>query len=72
METVDQLLQGMLSLPLRFIDEYFSLFAASTKFRPVYLGHERTAVTSETSENTIFVRFYVALCHLMLTLQIAN
>ena len=40
------------------------LFAASTKFRLVYLGHERTTMTSETSKNTR--------CHLMLTLQIAN
>ena len=33
----------------------------------IYIGHEKTAMTSETSENPIFVRFYLTLCYLMLT-----
>lgn len=36
-------------------------------FCHIYFCHERTMVTSETSENTIFVRFYFTLCSLMLT-----
>ena len=37
--------------------------------RHIYFCHERTTMTSETSENTIFIRFYFTLCYLMLTLQ---
>ena len=51
-----------------FMDGFFSLFAAWTIFRHIYFCHERTTtMTSETSENTICVRFYFTLCYLMLT-----
>jgi len=36
-------------------------------FRHIYFCHERTTMTSETAENTIFVRFHFTLCYLMLT-----
>ena len=36
-------------------------------FRHIYFCHEGTTMASETSENTIFVRFYSTLCYLMLT-----
>ena len=49
------------AIAMRFIDEYFSLFVARTIFRHVYFCHEGTKMTSETSENTIFVRFYFTL-----------
>ena len=55
------------AIAMRFIDEYFSLFAAWTIFRHIYFCHERTAMTSEISENTIFVRFYFTRCYQMLT-----
>ena len=55
------------AIAMRFIDEYFSLLAASTIFRHIYFCHERTTMTSEISENTTFVRFYFTLCSLMLT-----
>ena len=32
-----------------------------------YFCHERTTMASETSENTIFVRFYFTRCYVMLT-----
>ena len=35
----------------------------------IYFCHERTTMTSEALENTIFVRFYFILCYLMLTLR---
>ena len=52
-QTVDQLLQEMLSLP----------------FRHIYFCHERTTMTSDTSENTIFVRFPFILSYQILTLK---
>ena len=43
MELVDQPLQGILSaISLRFIDEYFSLVAASTRFCHINFCHEKT------------------------------
>ena len=36
-------------------------------FRHIHFCHERTTMTSETSENTIFVRFYFTLFYLTLT-----
>ena len=36
-------------------------------FNHIYFCHERTMMTSQTSEDTIFVRFYFTLCYLMLT-----
>ena len=68
---VVRLLQGMRSLliAIRFIDEYFSLFAARTIFRYIYFCHYRTTMTSETSENAIFVRLYFAQCYLMQSAQ---
>ena len=65
----DQLLQVMLSLLLRceFIDEYFSLFATWTIFFHIDCCHDRTTMTSDASENTIFVRFYFILCYVILT-----
>ena len=35
--------------------------------RHIYFYHERTTMTSETSENTIFARIYFTLCYLMRT-----
>ena len=49
------------------IDDNLSLLAASTRFRHIYFCHERTTMTSETSEKTIFVQFYFIQCDLMLT-----
>jgi len=62
METVDQLLQGMLCLILRCdisTSTQFSLFAAWTIFRHIsyHVCHDRTMMTSETSENTIRFSF---------------
>ena len=53
----------------RFTDGYFSLFAVWTIFRHIYFCHYRTMMTSETSENAIFVRLYFAQCNLMQTAQ---
>lgn len=36
-------------------------------FRHIFFCHERTTMTSETSENAIFVRFYFTLFYLTLT-----
>ena len=36
-------------------------------FGLIFFRHERTKMTSETPENTIFVRFHFTLCYLMLT-----
>ena len=44
------------AIAMRFIDEYSSLFAAGTIFDHIYFRNERTTMTSDTSENTIFVR----------------
>ena len=66
MKTVDQLLQGMLSLLRDTIYLRVLLFGCSM-FRHIYFCHERTTMTSETSENTIFVRYYFTLCYLILT-----
>ena len=54
------------AIAMRFIDEYFSLFAAWTVFRLIYFRHERT------SEKTIFVRFYFILCFLTLTGEVVR
>ena len=40
---------------MRFIANNFSSFAALTILRHIYFYHKRTTMTSETSENTIFV-----------------
>lgn len=42
------------AIAMRFIDEYFSLFAAWSIFRHIYFCGARTTMTSEASENTIF------------------
>ena len=60
--------EALPAIAMRFIDEYFSLFTAWKIFRPFFFFcHERTTITSETSENTIFVRFYFTLYYLMRT-----
>ena len=60
--------EALSAIAMRFIDEYFSLFTAWTIFCPFFFFcHERTTITSETSENTIFVRFYFTLYYLMRT-----
>ena len=46
---------------MRFIEEYFFLFGAWTIFRHIDFCHKSTIIMSETSENTIFVRFYLTL-----------
>ena len=66
MKTGYELLQGTLSLLCDAIYPRVLLFGCSM-FRHIYFCHERMTMTSETSENTIFVRFYFTLCYLMLT-----
>ena len=68
---ITSLRDALSAISSRFIDEYFSLFAERTgkQFIPLYIyfRHERATMTSETSENSIFVRFYFTLCCLLLT-----
>ena len=58
---------ALAAIAMRCIDDNLSLFAASIRFRHIYFCHERTTMTSETSENTIFFQFYFIQCFLMLT-----
>ena len=55
-------------LPLRCdLSTSTSLLAAWATFGHIYFRHQRPKMTSETSESTIFLRFYFSLCYLMLT-----
>jgi len=49
-----------------FTDECLSLFAAWTMLCHNYFCHKKTTMTSETSENKVFVQFYFTLFYLML------
>lgn len=71
METMDQILQGTLSLLLRCdlstSSSLFSLFSYWIILRHIYFSHASTTMTSEKSQNTIFVRFYTSISYLTLS-----
>ena len=64
--------EDLSAIAMRFIDEYFSLFAAWTIVHRIYSSREKMMMTSETSENTMLIRLYFTLCYRMLNAKMSG